>query len=97
MDSEFVSELERIIGKDYVSTREDILLTYSTSASMGYDSMLPCAVVRLGSTEEVSEILKIANKYNIPITPKSGGSSLQGEVIPQLGGLVVEILAKHLQ
>jgi glycolate oxidase len=92
LDLKVVRELEIIVGTEYVSTREDILLTYSSSASMGYDSVLPGAVVRPGSTEEVSEILKIANRYKIPITPRSGGSSLQGEVIPQAGGLVVDLL-----
>ncbi|MGY5853507.1 MAG: FAD-binding oxidoreductase, partial [Candidatus Thorarchaeota archaeon] len=33
-----------------------------------------------------------AYQHGIPVTPRSGGSSLQEEVIPKLGGLVVELL-----
>ncbi len=87
-----VSELTSIVGDSYVSTRADVLLSYSHSASIGYDGVLPGAVVRPGSTDEVSEILRVANKYKIPVTPRSGGSSLQGEVIPEEGGLVVELM-----
>ncbi|MFW9981766.1 MAG: FAD-binding oxidoreductase [Candidatus Thorarchaeota archaeon] len=92
MDKKIVRELSDIVGEEYISTRADVLLAYSTSASMSYDPVLPGAVVRPGTTEEVAEILKVANKHKITVTPRSGGSSLQGEVIPQPGGLVVELM-----
>jgi FAD/FMN-containing dehydrogenase len=92
LDPEIVAKLSEIVGNEYVSTRQDVLLTYSSSASIGYDSVLPGAVVRPGSTQEVSQILKYANKHKIPITPRSGGSSLQGEVIPKKDGLVIELM-----
>ena len=34
--------------------------------------------MRPHSTEEVSTIVKIANKYKIPVTPYGGGTSLEG-------------------
>ena len=92
MDKEIVRELSKIVGEDYISTREDVLLTYSTSASTSYERVLPGAVVRPGTTQEVSEIVKVANRHKIPVTPRGAGSSLQGEVIPQKGGLVIELM-----
>ncbi|MFW9810310.1 MAG: FAD-binding oxidoreductase [Candidatus Thorarchaeota archaeon] len=92
MNKELVQELSNIVGKENISTRKDVLLGYSTSASMSYEPVLPGAVVRPGTTEEVAGVLRIANKYKIAVTPRSGGSSLQGEVIPQPGGLVVELM-----
>jgi FAD/FMN-containing dehydrogenase len=92
VDKEIVRELSKIVGEDYISTRKDVLLAYSTSASMSYETVLPGAVVRPGSTNELSEVLKITSKHKIPVTPRSGGSSLQGEVIPQPGGLVIELM-----
>lgn len=59
---------------------------------MSYDTVLPDAVVLPQSTEQVSEILKVATQYKIPVTPRSGGSSLQGEVIPKEGALVIDLL-----
>jgi FAD/FMN-containing dehydrogenase len=92
LNREALKKLTEIVGSEYISTREDVLLAYSASASIGYDSARPDAVLRPGSTEEVSEIMKVAKQYKIPITPRSGGSSLQGEVIPSKGGLVIELL-----
>ena len=92
MDQRVVDELARIVGDEFVSTRDDVLLTYSASASTGYDPVRPGAVVRPGSTQEVADILKVANKYKVPVTPRSGGSGLQGEGIPMPDGLVVELL-----
>lgn len=92
MDTSFVQALVDIVGEEFVSTRADVLLTYSVSASIGYDRVVPGTVVRPASTEEVSQILKLANKHKIPVTPRSGGSSLQGEVIPQEDGLVIDLL-----
>jgi len=92
VDQKVVDELARIVGDEFVSTRDDVLLTYSASASIGYDSVRPGAIVRPGSTQEVADILTVANKYKIPVTPRSGGSSLQGEAIPRPDGLVIELL-----
>ncbi|MBE0527286.1 MAG: FAD-binding oxidoreductase, partial [Candidatus Thorarchaeota archaeon] len=92
MDDAIVQKLIAIVGKEYVSTRQDVLLAYSTSASMSYETELPGAVVRPQTTEQVSEILKVANRHKISVTPRSGGSSLQGEVIPKEGALVVDLL-----
>ncbi|TFF84555.1 FAD-binding oxidoreductase, partial [Candidatus Thorarchaeota archaeon] len=92
MDRRIVDQLVKIVGGDYVSTRRDVLLTYSQSASMAVDPVMPGAVVKPKNTEEVSQVLQVANKHDIPVTPRSGGSSLQGEVIPKADGLVVELL-----
>lgn len=92
MDKRILDELTGIVGDEYVSTRRDVLLTYSQSASMAFDPVHPGAVVRPGDTQQVSRILQVANKHGIPVTPRSGGSSLQGETIPKSDGLVVELL-----
>jgi len=92
LDKAVIDQLADIVGTEYVSTRQDVLLTYSASASIGYDRVIPDAVVRPSNPEEISQILKIANKHKIPVTPRAGGSSLQGEVIPKEGGLVIDLL-----
>lgn len=92
MEREVVEKLTAIVGNGYISTRKDVLLSYSTSASTSYEPVLPGAVVRPADTQQVAEIIKIANEYKISVTPRSGGSSLQGEVIPEKEGLVIDLL-----
>ena len=87
-----MKKLTAIVGKEFISTRKDVLLAYSVSASTSYDSVIPGAVVKPADTQQVSEILKIANEHKILVTPRSGGSSLQGEVIPSEGSLVIDLL-----
>ena len=64
-----------IVGEEYVSTKPDVLLAYSSTASMASDPILPGVVVRPADSEQVSKILQIAVKYGVPVTPRSGGSS----------------------
>ncbi len=92
MNKKVIDDLSRIVGKEFISTRPDVLLTYTQSASMASDPVMPGAVVRPANKEQVSEILKIAGDNKIPVTPRSGGSSLQEEVIPEPDGLVVELM-----
>ncbi|MFW9845616.1 MAG: FAD-binding oxidoreductase [Candidatus Thorarchaeota archaeon] len=92
MDNRIIEELTDIVGEEYISTRMDVLIAYAVSASTSYEPVLPEAVIRPGTTKEVSQILKIANIYGIPVIPRAGGSSLQGEVIPKKGGLVIELM-----
>ncbi len=92
MHQDVVERLISVVGEQFVSTQPATLLTYSKSASMSYDSHLPGAVVRPANTQEVAEIVKIANEFKIPVTPRSGGSSLQGEVLPQNDAIVIDLL-----
>lgn len=51
---------------------------------------LPDLVVFPRSTQEVSDILKIANAYEVPIIPFGRGSSLEGHIIPYNGGISID-------
>lgn len=54
-----------------------------------HDPTLPDAVVWPHTTEEVSAVLSAANERGVPVTPWSGGSSLEGNAIPTSGGIVL--------
>lgn len=92
MDEGIIKGLEAIVGSKFVSTRADVLLTYSQTASMAADPVLPEVVVRPANTNEVSQILRLANEHKIPVVPRSGGSSLQQEAIPKPGCIVIDMM-----
>ncbi|MBA4196684.1 MAG: FAD-binding oxidoreductase [Chitinophaga sp.] len=80
--------LKQIVGEQYVFADEEALNHY------GHDEtehllFLPNAVVKPGTTEEVSAILKYCNEYKIPVTPRGGGTGLSGGALPQLGGVLL--------
>lgn len=67
---------------------------------------MPSVVLRPSSVEEVSAILKIANRYRVPVTPRAGGTGLSGGALAVHGGIllsmerfnrIVEIDERNLQ
>ena len=54
-------------------------------------SFLPDALLRPGAEEEVGEILKRANRHQIPVTARGAGSSLTGSASPLRGGWVLDL------
>jgi len=50
---------------------------------------VPDAVVWPVSTDEVATVLAAANDRGVPVTPRSGGSGLEGNAIPTAGGIVL--------
>ncbi|MBN1658511.1 MAG: FAD-binding protein [Anaerolineae bacterium] len=50
---------------------------------------LPDVVVKPGSAEEIAEIMRLANREVIPVTPRGAGSGLSGGAVPVHGGMVL--------
>jgi len=51
----------------------------------------PDLVVYPSSTEEVSRVLALADERRVPVTPFGAGSSLEGHVIPERGGISLDL------
>jgi D-lactate dehydrogenase (cytochrome) len=84
-DCRFVSE---VVTEGRVSFTEGQREQFTEDASP-HEGPLPDAVVWPGSTGEVSRVLAAANERGVPVTPWSGGSSLEGNPIPVAGGIVL--------
>ncbi len=85
-----ISELESIVGKEYVLTRYEDKLPYIRDASY-YRGSEPLAVVIPSSAQEISKILKLANETKTPVFVRGGGTSLTGSSIPMDGGIVISM------
>ncbi|MCC6057738.1 MAG: FAD-binding oxidoreductase, partial [Desulfurococcaceae archaeon] len=48
-------------------------------------------VVKPGSIDEVANVIKIANKYRVPVYPRGGGTSLVGGAVPTKPGIVLSL------
>lgn len=67
---ELVEELKKVVGDRYVKTDEEYLEQYQTDEEGNpHFFKKPEVVVFPGTTEEVAEVVKLANKYLVPITP----------------------------
>ena len=84
-------DLAGIVGPEYASDQDHVLETYSRDTSL-----LPPnkqgVVVRPGSTDEVQDIVKLANATKIPIVPSGGRASFFGTPKGMHGrGIVVDM------
>lgn len=87
---ELIAELKNICGADNVLTDQDKLEQYKTDEEGNPKyHRVPEVVVLPATTEQVAEIVKLANKYLVPITPRSAGTSLSGGAIPVYHGIVL--------
>ncbi|MEM2985266.1 MAG: FAD-binding oxidoreductase [Candidatus Jordarchaeaceae archaeon] len=85
-----LESLERIVGKNFVSNRLEERYYYSGDPSTE-EPHNPGFVVLPGSVREVQEILLLANRERVPITPRVGGMTLSGLAIPCEGGIVLDL------
>jgi len=90
MEKKLKKELKRIVGDKDLSDDPVTLRCYARdrlpiAASKPFiDEKIkpPELVVRPETTEEVIEIVKLANEYKVPIIPRSAGTGFMGQSIP---------------
>jgi glycolate oxidase len=82
--------LVEIVGKDYVSNQAEERYFYGRDPGL-MPPHEPDYVVMPKTTEEVQEIVKLANREKVPVVPKGAGLSLTGLVIPQRGGILLDM------
>ncbi len=84
------NELTKIVGKENVSDAETVLLKYSSDHSLVPPGK-PDLVVWPTSSEQVSDVLKVSSKNNVPVTPVSSQVHFNGGAIPKEGGIVMDL------
>ena len=90
---EVINELIEILSsKNIIYDNFEAMEQYSHDevAEKSYAHM-PEVVVKPSTAEEISKIMKLANKYKIPVTPRGAGSGLSGGAIPVNGGIVLSL------
>jgi glycolate oxidase len=89
MKKAVIEELEKIVGKERMSTKIADLYVYGFDASIHHKN--PEVVVRAANTHEVSEIVKLANRTRTPIVPRGAGTAMCGHTVPLKGGIIVDM------
>ena len=90
MKEEHVKYLEEIAGRDNVTTDIEDKICY------GFDSTrlqyLPDVIVKVKDSQQISSILKFANEYKIPVTPRGAATGLSGGCLAVNGGILLVLL-----
>lgn len=87
---EFIQKLKEVLPSDRISTNEIVLEQHSKDESH-HSPANPHVVAFPLDTTEISQIMKIASTYKVPVVPFGVGSSLEGHVIPYDGGITIDL------
>lgn len=85
-----LESFKNISGSSHVYVDEEVLSAYASDETEDLH-FLPDVVIKPGSAEEISAILKICNEHRIPVTPRGAGTGLSGGALPQLGGVLISV------
>ena len=87
METKLIRELETLLGPQAVLSSSVDLMLYEYDGSVDLGS--PQCIVFPTTTREVSEIVRLANRYKTPIVGRGAGTGLSGGAIARNGGLVI--------
>lgn len=85
--NQLIADLTQIVGSDYVLHQPEEILVYEYDAS--FDTHPPEVIVMPRTTEEVSQIVKLAAQQQLPLVARGAGTGLSGGAVPLKGGILV--------
>ncbi len=88
IDQRVLKELQVIVGKKHVLTAPEDLVAYSYDGT--FAERRPEVIVRPDSTQQVSEVMMVAWREEIPVAPRGMASGLAAASIPLIGGMVLD-------
>jgi glycolate oxidase len=85
------SELEHIVGGEFVLFGDRIEEDYTKDECLTVGAEAPEYVVKPVTTDQVARILRFANEHGIPVTARGSGTGLSGAATPAAGGIVLSL------
>ncbi len=90
-----VGDLVDICGEDHVftgaSARFNRARVPAPFPAHRWAEFIPDAVVLPTSAEQISEVVKLANREGIPVVPRAGGTGLTDGAVPLRHGILVDV------
>ncbi len=73
VSTDIISQFEAIVGQANIIIDAEKRYNYSHDETEDY-SFLPDVVLKPGTAEEISAIMKLCSQHIIPVTPRGGGT-----------------------
>jgi len=90
-----VDELRAICGDDYVFTGKSARFNRARVPAPfpvhRWEDYVPDVVVLPQGAEQVSEVVKLANRHRIAVVPRAGGTGLTDGAVPLRHGIMVDV------
>jgi len=91
VDARIIKKLKEIVGERNVLIEDEEKEPYSHDETLNLVRYMPEVVVKPKNSNQVKEILTLADKGRIPVTPRGGGTGLSGGAIPLYGGILLSL------
>ncbi|MEM1724780.1 MAG: FAD-linked oxidase C-terminal domain-containing protein [Thermoplasmata archaeon] len=92
MDKRILEEIKKVVGEENLIVDEANIKIFAYGA-VDLHKGIPDAIVHITERKQVSEVMKIAFKYSIPVVTRGSGSSVTGAVAPTKGGIILDLRA----
>ena len=90
-----IDELVAICGEAHVFTGRSALFNRARVPSPfpahRWEEFIPQAVVLPTSAEQISEVVKLANRERVPVVPRAGATGLTDGAVPLRHGILVDV------
>ncbi len=90
VDVSIVDALRRIVGEGNVLLGAEAMESYAHDEVVGLRAE-PEVVVRAADAAQVADILKLAQRERVPVTPRGAGTGLSGGAVPVCGGIILSL------
>ncbi|MEC8886397.1 MAG: FAD-binding oxidoreductase [Pseudomonadota bacterium] len=87
---DFLTAIQNIVGEQRVKTDTDALMTWGKDWTKHFEPN-PSVIVFPSTTQEVADLVKIANQFNIAITPSGGRTGLSAGAVAANGEMVISL------
>jgi len=85
------NKFKKIVGERFFSNEFEVRWTYAFGGSIFNKNWIPDLILIPQNSKQISEILKLSNKNNIPVTPRGSGTSLSSGSLSPYGGIILDL------
>ncbi len=82
--------LENVVPAENIFSDAEVLRQFASDETETL-SFPPQLVIKPGSPQQISDILRVCNQYKIPVTPRGAGTGVTGGALPNQGGIVISM------
>jgi len=86
---DIIPKIIEIVGRENVFDDRVECISYSRDLSV--HEGIPDAVVFAYTTEQISEIMRLANQEKVPVTVQGSGTATTGASLPVEGGILLDV------
>ena len=95
ISEKLLQEFKKIVGVGSFFNEKEHRWTYTFGSTMIEPEWVPDLILLPHNSQQISEILKLANENLIPVTPRGSGTSLSGGTLTPYGGIVLDLNAMN--